>query len=78
MQRRARSKAQGAALDTLNREANRALLAADEALKDAANDVEFAAAQWGDEEVVPYRDAIRHANDELRAAFALRQKLDDA
>ena len=52
--------------------------AADEALKDAANDVEFAAAQWGDAEVVPYREAIRLADDELRAAFALRQKLDDA
>ncbi len=42
------------------------------------NDVEFAAAQWGDPEVVPYRDAIRTADGELRAAFALRQKLDDA
>ena len=78
MQRRANAKAQAAALDTLNRDANRALLGADEALKDAANDVEFAAAQWGDQEVVPYREAIRIANDELRAAFALRQKLDDA
>ena len=78
LQRRASAKAQAAALDTLNRDANRALLGADEALKDAANDVEFAAAQWGDPEVVPYREAIRHANDELRAAFALRQKLDDA
>ena len=78
MQRRASTKAQAAALDTLNRDANRALLGADEAQKDAANDVEFAAAQWGDPEVVPYREAIRLANDELRAAFALRQKLDDA
>ncbi len=78
LQRRASAKAQAAALDTLNRDANRALLGADEALKDAANDVEFAAAQWGDQEVVPYREAIRLANDELRAAFALRQKLDDA
>jgi uncharacterized membrane protein YgcG len=78
IRRRASAKAQAAALDTLNRDANRALLGADEALKDAANDVEFAAAQWGDPEVVPYREAIRLANDELRAAFALRQKLDDA
>ena len=37
--------------DQLNRDANRALLATDEALKDATNDVEFAAAQWGDAEV---------------------------
>ncbi|HYO43210.1 MAG TPA: TPM domain-containing protein [Candidatus Limnocylindrales bacterium] len=78
LQRRRHGKVQTATLDTLNSEANRALLAADEALKDAANDVEFAAAQWGDPEVAPYREAIRQANDELRAAFALRQKLDDA
>ncbi len=78
LQRRRHSTVQTATLDTLNAEANRALLAADEALKDAANDVEFAAAQWGDAEVGPYREAIRQANDELRAAFALRQKLDDA
>jgi uncharacterized membrane protein YgcG len=78
LQRRRHGKGQAAALDTLNSEANRALLAADEGLKDAANDVEFAAAQWGDAEVVPYRDAIRQANEELRAAFALRQALDDA
>jgi len=78
LQRRANARAQAAALDTLNRDANRALLGADEALKDAVNDVEFAAAQWGDQEVVPYREAIRVANDEMRAAFALRQKLDDA
>ena len=78
LQRRRHGTVQAKALDTLNSEANRALLAADEALKDAANDVEFAAAQWGDPEVAPYREAIRQANDELRAAFALRQKLDDA
>jgi hypothetical protein len=78
LKRRASAKAQAVALDTLNRDANRALLGADEALKDAANDVEFAAAQWGDPEVVPYREAIRTADGELRAAFALRQKLDDA
>jgi uncharacterized membrane protein YgcG len=76
--RRRAAMAQTAALDQLNAEANRALLATDEALKDAANDVDFAAAQWGDDEVGPYREAIRQATDELRASFALRQKLDDA
>jgi uncharacterized membrane protein YgcG len=76
--RRAAGKRQATELDTLNREANRLLLATDEGLKDAANDVDFAAAQWGDEEVVPYREAIRQATEDLRAAFAIRQKLDDA
>jgi hypothetical protein len=76
--RRTEAKKQAADLDTLNREANRVLLAADEALKDAANDVDFAAAQWGDDEVAPYREAIRQATADLRAAFTIRQKLDDA
>ena len=76
--RRARAKAAAAHADQLNRDANRALLATDEALKDATNDVEFAAAQWGDAEVAAYRDAIAKATAELKAAFALRQLLDDA
>ncbi len=76
--RRAADKAQAATLDALNREANKSLLETDEALKDAADDVEFAAAQWGDQEVAPYRDAIGQAGAELRAAFSLRQRLDDA
>lgn len=75
---RRQGKVRAVALDTLNSEANRALLATDEAVKDAGNDVEFASAQWGEPEVAPYRDALRQANDELRASFALRQKLDDA
>jgi uncharacterized membrane protein YgcG len=75
--RRATS-ARNASLAQLARDANRALLHADEALKDAANDVEFAAAQWGDQEVIPYREAIRTATAELGAAFSIRQRLDDA
>ena len=59
-------------------DANRALLAVDEALKDAANDVEFAAAQWGEDEVTAYRLAIANATGELRTAFEIRQRLDDA
>ncbi len=76
--RRARARAAAARVDQLNRDANRALLATDEALKDATNDVEFAAAQWGDAEVAAYRDAIAQASVELKAAFSLRHLLDDA
>ncbi len=76
--RRAAVRAARASLEQLNREANRSLLAADEALKDATNDVEFAAAQWGDDEVVAYRAAIRQADADVKAAFGLRQRLDDA
>ena len=78
LRRRATAAATAAKGAVLNVDANRDLLAADEALKDAANDVEFAAAQWGDAEVVPYRAAIAKAGDEVRAAFALRRQLDDA
>jgi uncharacterized membrane protein YgcG len=76
--RRKAARVAAATLEGLNRDANRALLAADEALKDAHNDVDFAAAQWGDEEVGGYREAITHADAELKAAFTIRQRLDDA
>jgi uncharacterized membrane protein YgcG len=76
--RRTSAKAAAARADQLSRDANRALLATDEALKDATNDVEFAAAQWGDGEVTTYRDAIAQASTELKAAFSLRHLLDDA
>lgn len=76
--RRGATAAAAAEGDQLNRDANRLLLETDEALKDATNDVEFAAAQWGDAEVIPYREAIRQAGDQLRAAFSIRQRLDDA
>ena len=78
LSRRASAKVAAAEGDQLSRDANRLLLETDEALKDATNDVEFAAAQWGDAEVVPYRDAIKRAGEELRAAFSIRQRLDDA
>jgi uncharacterized membrane protein YgcG len=76
--RRRRTKEAGVAQARLSQEANRALLAVDEALKDAANDVEFAAAQWGEDEVTAYRLAIANATGELRTAFEIRQRLDDA
>ncbi len=78
MQKRKHAQAQAATTADLGRDANRLLLETDEALKDAANDVEFASAQWGEPEVKPYREAIARADAELRAAFSIRQKLDDA
>ncbi len=78
LKRRSGAAEAAATTEQLNHDANRLLLETDEALKDAANDVEFAAAQWGDAEVIPYRDAIAQADVELRAAFAIRQRLDDA
>jgi uncharacterized membrane protein YgcG len=78
LDRRRRTKEAGVAHARLSQDANRALLAVDEALKDAANDVEFAAAQWGEDEVTAYRLAIANATGELRTAFEIRQRLDDA
>ena len=78
LDRRRRTKEAGIEHARLSRDANRALLAVDEALKDAANDVEFAAAQWGEDEVTAYRLAIANATGELRTAFEIRQRLDDA
>jgi uncharacterized membrane protein YgcG len=61
----------------LAREANAKLIAADEAVRDAQQDLAYAEAQFGAGEVKPFGDAIAAARTELTAAFALRQKLDD-
>ena len=76
--RRAAARADASEYDRLSREASRALLATDEAVRDADQEVGFAEAQWGDTEAAPYREAVAKARDELRAAFAIRQQLDDA
>lgn len=76
--RRAASKLDAAERDRLSREANAALLATDEAVRDADEEVGYAEAQWGEAEAAPYREALARARDELRAAFAVRQQLDDA
>jgi uncharacterized membrane protein YgcG len=76
--RRNAAKADAAEHDRLSREANRALLATDEAVRDADQEVGFAEAQWGEAEAAPFREAIAGAREELRAAFAVRQRLDDS
>lgn len=63
--------------DKLAREANRALLAVDELLLDAEQELGFAEAEWGDAEAKPFRDGVLAATAELKAAFAIRQLLDD-
>ena len=76
--RRNAAKADAAERDRLSREANRALLATDEAVRDADQEIGFAEAQWGETEAAPYREALARAREELRAAFAVRQRLDDS
>jgi uncharacterized membrane protein YgcG len=61
----------------LARRANALLVAADEAVRDAESEVGFAEAQFGPEEAQALREAAASARDEVRAAFAIRQQLDD-
>ena len=62
----------------LARQANQMLLATDDALHEAGQDVGFAQAEFSDEDVAPYAKAIAAAQDELRLAFGVRQRLDDS
>jgi uncharacterized membrane protein YgcG len=59
-------------------EANALLIRADESLRDAQEEMAYAEAQFTAADVAPYRDAVAAASTELKAAFTLRQQLDDA
>ena len=63
--------------DDLNAEANRLLLATDDAVRDSEQELGFAQAQFGDAAAAPFAAAIAAAKDDLRAAFHVRQQLDD-
>jgi uncharacterized membrane protein YgcG len=62
----------------LAREANALLIATDERVRNATQEVGFVEAEYGAAEATPLRNAIEAARVELREAFAIRQKLDDA
>ena len=62
----------------LRRRANALLIATDERIRDARQEVDFAEAQYGPDAVVELRDAVTTAADELAASFTLRQRLDDS
>jgi uncharacterized membrane protein YgcG len=62
----------------LAREANSRLVAMDERMRDAKQEVDYVEAEFGDAEVQPLRAAIAAAEGEMRAAFEVRQQLDDA
>ena len=63
---------------TLAREANALLISTDERIRDAAQEIDFVEAQYGAAEVDPLKQAVAQSRDELRAAFEIRQRLDDA
>ncbi|MEU7031790.1 TPM domain-containing protein [Streptomyces sp. NPDC046275] len=65
-------------LDELDRRARTELVATDDAVRTSQEELGFATAQFGDEAVQPFTAAVAFAQDELTAAFRLRQQLDDA
>jgi hypothetical protein len=62
----------------LARDANAALVGMDERIRNADQEAGFVEAEFGEEEAAPFRAAVAQARTELAAAFAVRQKLDDA
>jgi hypothetical protein len=64
--------------EELGRQANRMLIATDDALRDADQELGFAEAEFGSAESGPLREALAAARTELNAAFAIGQKLDDS
>lgn len=63
--------------EELGREANRLLIATDDALRDAEQELGFAEAEFGAELSQPLREALKAAKVELNAAFEIGQQLDD-
>src|SRR5664279_6041028 len=61
-------------LETL---ANQGLVQTDDAVRDSEQELGFAQAQFGDDEVAPFQAVIVDAKGDLAAAFKLRQQLDD-
>ena len=61
----------------LARRANALLIAADDAVSDAQQELGFAEAEFDPADVDPLRSALAAAQAELTAAFTVRQKLDD-
>jgi uncharacterized membrane protein YgcG len=64
--------------EQLGRQANARLIETDDALRDAEQELGFAEAEFGNAQTVALRAALGEAKDELRAAFAIGQRLDDA
>ncbi len=62
----------------LDRRANGLLLETDDALREAEQELGFAEAQFSENDVAPFRQALEVARAEMRAAFEIRQQLDDS
>lgn len=62
----------------LVRRAGSALVQTDDAVRTSEEELGFATAQYGADAVVPFQAALDAAKAQLRDAFTLKQKLDDA
>ncbi|WP_307805110.1 TPM domain-containing protein [Streptomyces sp. VRA16 Mangrove soil] len=65
-------------LPELDRQARVLLVETDDAVRTSTEELGFATAQFGEEAVKPFSEALAYAQTELTAAFELRQRLDDA
>jgi uncharacterized membrane protein YgcG len=61
----------------LAREANGLLVETDERIRTAQQEIGYVEAAYGAEETSPLRTAVGEAQTEMRAAFEIRQRLDD-
>nr|WP_227412016.1 MULTISPECIES: TPM domain-containing protein [unclassified Cryobacterium] len=62
----------------LDQRASILLVQLDDEIKTSEQELDFAVAQFGEETAKPFVHALGSAKDKARAAFELRQKLDDA
>ncbi|MET8683561.1 TPM domain-containing protein [Streptomyces sp. NPDC004732] len=65
-------------LPELDKKARLLLVDTDDAVRTSTEELGFATAQFGEDAVQPFADALAYAQAELTAAFRLRQELDDA
>lgn len=63
--------------EDLGKQAAGLLIATDDAMRTADQELGFAEAQFGEEQAAPLRSALEAAKAELKAAFGVSQKLDD-
>ncbi|MZD04739.1 TPM domain-containing protein, partial [Streptomyces sp. SID5785] len=65
-------------LPELDKQARRMLVETDDAVRTSTEELGFATAQYGEDAVTPFQEALTYAQAELTSAFKLRQQLDDA
>lgn len=76
--RRGSARAAVESQEALEQRAGRLLVQLDDAVRSGEQELGFAQAQFGDRAAADYQAALGAAHAELREAFALQQKLDDA